>query len=305
MRDMKKSFEVNKIVIPIDFSKTSKVALEHAANLCKVFKSDLYLMHAFTTANIEIFPNLNLGNTTFNDVREAVSTELNTIGNEFREKYGVNVEIILKDGRPSRAIVETADEIGADMIVMGTHGVSGFEEFFLGSNAYKVVTSSKVPVFTIQEGAGKVGYKRILLPIDHSVRTRDKVSEAAYFAKAFGATIHIAALMNKEGKEQLPQMNLKIKQVEEYLENRGIAYENATLEGEDIADMTIEHAEKIDADLIFIMTEQEAATGLFVGPYAQRLVNHSIVPVISVTPIGIVKMFSQRQLGGGYHPFNF
>lgn len=298
---MKEKFEVNKILIPIDFSKTSKVALEHAANLCSKFKSELYLLHVFTTSNIEVFPNLNMAKD-YDNVKNAVAKEIETVANDFREKYGVKVNAEIKDGSISKEIVNTAEEVEADMIVMGTHGVSGFEEFFLGSNAYRVVTSSTVPVFTIQEGSKKTGYERILLPIDNSQHSRDKVAEAAYFAQAFGAKIFIAGLVDKEGEEDKNKLNLKIKQVEDYLHNKGGDFDRTFLHGDDVADMTMEYAEKIDADLIFIMTEQEAATGLFVGPYAQRVVNHSKTPVISVTPLGILSD-TQNQLKGSFRPF--
>ena len=67
--------------------------------------------------------------------------------------------------------------------------------------------------------------------------------------------------------------------------------------------MTNNFSQVIGADLIAIMTEQEASTGLFVGNYAQRIINHSRIPVLSVTPIGVVKGFSQSDLGGSFRPF--
>lgn len=298
---MKEKFEVNKILVPIDFSNTSKVALKHAANLCSKFKSELYLLHVFTTSNIDVFPNLDMSRD-YDNVKKAVSKEIETVANDFREKYGVQVNAEIKDGSISREIVQTAKEVEADMIVMGTHGVSGFEEFFLGSNAYRVVTSSSIPVFTIQEKSDKVAYERILLPIDHSQHSLDKVAEAAFFAKAFGSKIYIAGLVNQEGEESKNKLNLKIKQVEDYLFNKEIEFDRTFLHGDNVADMSMEYAEKIDADLIFIMTEQEAATGLFVGPHAQRVVNHSNVPVISVTPIGILSD-TQNALKGSFRPF--
>src|SRR5690554_4366475 len=118
---MKEKFEVNKILIPIDFSKTSKVALEHAANLCSKFKSELYLLHVFTSSNIDVFPNLNMKRN-YDNVKNAVAKEMDAIANDFREKYGVKVNSEIRDGSISKEIVRTAEEVKADMIVMGTHG---------------------------------------------------------------------------------------------------------------------------------------------------------------------------------------
>ncbi len=196
----------------------------------------------------------------------------------------------------------TAEEVKADMIVMGTHGVSGFEEFFLGSVAYRTVTSSTIPVLTIQTHAKKIGYDKIVMPIDSSKHTRDKASQVARFAEAFGSTVYIAALVTENHEEEEKIFNLKVKQVEEFFDGKGIKHEKKLIHGDNIAEMTMDYSKEIGADLTVIMTEQEASTGLFVGPYAQRIVNHSSIPILSVTPIRIIKSLSQFR-GGGYRPF--
>jgi nucleotide-binding universal stress UspA family protein len=201
----------------------------------------------------------------------------------------------------SKGIITTAKDCGADLIVMGTHGVSGFEEFFLGSNAYRVVTSASVPVLTVQEKADKMGFENIVLPIDSSQHTRDKVSEVVALAQAFGSKVHIAQLMKED--DDVAIMNLKVKQVAEHLEHKGISHEITILTEGNIATMTLNFAQTVKADLIAIMTDQENFTGFFVGEYAQQIVNHSKVPVLSVTPLGIIQGFSQSQLGGDYKPF--
>lgn len=300
---MKRKIDINKILIPIDFSETSKMALEHAVNLCGKFQSELYLLHVFTPLSADVFPMMDTASQ-YAEVKEVANEQLTKIATEFKERMGVTVNIEIRDGSPSKEIVAAAKELDVDMIVMGTHGVSGLEEFFLGSNAYRVVTSSSVPVFTIQKHADKFGYRNIALPIDSSAHTRDKVSEAVYFAKHYGSTIHIAALITEEHEEEKAQFNLKIKQIEELLEREGISYLTTTKHGDNIASMTMEHAKEVNADIIMIMTEQEASTGLFVGPYAQQVVNHSKIPVISITPLEVVSSFGQDQLGGDYRPFH-
>ncbi|MEQ8909207.1 MAG: universal stress protein [Vicingaceae bacterium] len=299
---MKRKIDINKILIPLDFSETSKVALEHGANLCAKFNADLHLLHVFTPMSSDVFPMLDVASQ-IQEVKQSARKELEKLSKDFADQYGVKVSIELRDGNPTKEIVKVAKEVEADMIVMGTHGASGIEEFFLGSNAYRVVTSASVPVFTIQKHATKYGYQRIALPIDSSIHTRDKVSEAVYMAKHFGATIHIAALITEEHEDEKSKFNLKVKQIEEHLENQGISYLTTEKHGDNIAEMTMEHAKEVDADLIMIMTEQEAATGLFVGPYAQQIVNHSKIPVISVTPYETVTSFGRDQLAGDYRPF--
>lgn len=299
---MKRTLEVKTILIPVDFSETSKMALEHASNLCAKFGSTLHLLHVFTPMSSDVFPMLDVASE-MQKVKESAKEELSKMASSFKDRYGVNVHVEIRDGNPSREIVAAAKDLDVDMIVMGSHGASGLEEFFIGSNAYRVVTASTMPVLTVQKHADKFGYQNIALPIDSSKHTRDKVAEAAHLAKRFGATIHIGALITEEHEDEKNVFNLKVKQIEEYLSDEGVAFKTSFNHGENIAEMTIKHAKEVNADLIVIMTEQEAATGLFVGPYAQQIVNHSKIPVLSVTPIETVTSFGQDQLAGDYRPF--
>ena len=303
---MKTPFQVKKILIPIDFSSTSRLALEHAAHICKGFESELHLLHVYKNTSIDVLPNITATNahgSSIDELKSLVNEELNEIGQKFAAKYNVSYNIEIREGSVSKEIVKTASEVKADMIVMGTHGVSGFEEFFMGSNAYKVVTSATMPVLTVQEHADKMGFENIILPVDSTPHTRDKVSQAVKLAETFGSTIHIAGLVRKEEEEDMPQFNIKIKQIQEHLDHHKVKYTTAMLHGSNIAELTLDFANKVNGDLTVIMTDQENYTGFFVGPYAQRIVNHSKIPVLSVTPIGEIEGFSQKTLGGDYRPF--
>lgn len=303
---MKKEFEPKKILIPIDFSETSKIALEHAAQICEKFDSKLYLLHVYTSFNMSVLPNVDAVSyqPDEEEIKSAITDEMNVIGQKFQEKYNIGYQIELRQGSISKEISRAAEEAKADMIVMGTHGVSGFEEFFLGSNAYRTVTSAKVPVLTVQGHADPCGYDRIVVPIDSSTHTRDKVSQVIALAKKFNSRVFIAGTITEEHEEEIKIFRLKIKQIEEYLDHLDILHESELIHGDDVAKMTLKFAKDKKANLIAIMTEQEPSTGLFMGPYAQQVVNHSKVPVLSVTPISVVESYSQGQLAGDYRPFN-
>jgi nucleotide-binding universal stress UspA family protein len=302
---MKKPFEINKILIPIDFSETSLMALEHAANFCSKFNSSLYLLHVYKGRDIDVLPDIGLGATDHESIKKKVIDELKKLASGFSSDYGITVDIEVKEGSIAKEIATTANEVDADMIVMGTHGTSGFEEYFLGSVAYKVVTASPLPVFTVQNHAKSKDYNTIFVGIDSSAHTRDKVSHVATLAKAFGAKVHICSLITEEHEEERKIFNLKVKQIQEYLDHQGVSYENSEVHGDNIAEMVLEKAQEVGSEMIAIMTEQEASTGLFMGSYAQQIVNHSKIPVLSVTPFSVVESFSQSDLEANFRPFNF
>lgn len=300
---MDKGINIKTILIPIDFSETSMLAMDHATHLAKIEDSKVILIHVLKAGSYaNVLPSLVDTNTDSN-LRDHISAKMNSIGTEFKNSTGVNYEIVLTEGNVASQVIDTAKELEVDLIIMGTHGVSGFQEFFIGSNAYRVVTSAMCPVLTVQSSTTVLGAKRILLPLDSSPHTRDKVREATAMAKAFDAEVLIKAMITPNHEEEKSIFNLKVKQTEEFLANNNINYSSEFLYGDDIADMTLEAAKNDKADLIIIMTEQESSTGLFMGQYAQRIVNHSRIPVLSVTPIGIIESFGQQNLAGGYKPF--
>ena len=300
---MNKAFEVKKISIPIDFSGTSLLALEHAAAFCQKFGSRLHLLHVYKGREVDILPDVTAPRVSQDDLKERITNELQRHAQKFANEFGIETEIEIREGSVGKEITFAAREANSDMIIMGTHGTSGIEEFFIGSNSYRVVTASELPVLTVQNHAKNVNYKKIFLGIDSTAHTRDKVSHAATIAKAFDSVVHIVSLITEEHEEEVKIFNLKVKQIMEYFDNLGVKYEHEDLYGDDIAEMVMEKAKDVNADLITIMTEQEASTGLFVGSHAQRIVNHSKIPVISITPFEIVDSFSQSDLLGDYRPF--
>ncbi|MBR9833195.1 universal stress protein [bacterium] len=300
---MENQVVIKKILIPIDFSETSLLALDHATHLAKIEGSKVVLIHVLKSGSYSnILPSLTSGGEGV-ELRDEISSRMNQIGSKFKADTGVDYEIVLAEGNVASQVVDTANELDIDLIMMGTHGVSGFQEFFMGSNAYRVVTAAMCPVLTVQSNTKELGAKRILLPLDSSPHTRDKVRYAVAMAKAFDSEILIRALITPNHEEEKNIFNLKVQQTEELFASQGIKYSSDFIYGDDIAEMTLAEAKKENIDLIIIMTEQEASTGLFMGQYAQRIVNHSRIPVLAITPLGIVQSFSQRNLGGDYRPF--
>jgi nucleotide-binding universal stress UspA family protein len=170
------------------------------------------------------------------------------------------------------------------MIVTGTHGAAGFEEFWIGSNANKIVSSSSCPVITIRGGINvQRPLERIVVPIDSAEETRQKASFAGYLAKKHNATIYILKLHTSKIKAMRQKVNIYTAQVASYFDEEKIPYQVDQVECANISDATIEYATKIDANLIAVMTEQETTTAnIFLGPYAHQIVNHSPFPVLSI-----------------------
>ncbi|NNM16854.1 MAG: universal stress protein, partial [Bacteroidia bacterium] len=147
----------------------------------------------------------------------------------------------------------------------------------------RVVKEAPCPVISVQSHGKSMGFKKILLPIDNSQTSRQKVPYMLELAVQSKAIVHILGLMTSSSEDFKKTFRVKIAQVEEYLANHDIAYESEFLRSDNLAKDIITHSEKIDADLIVMMTEQES-TSLLLGESAGYLVNHSKIPVFSVRP---------------------
>lgn len=280
---MFEEFKIDRIVVPSDFSESANVAIDHAVDLAKKFDAEITLIHVLETGAYQgIFSPSK--KTEYSELEEA-QTKLQEDAHKLETESGISISQEVVRGRIHEEIVRISEENNADLIVMGTHGSSGWEEFFVGSNAFKVVTQSACPILTIQEQAKNPECLNIILPLDTTAETRQKVPYAAAMAKNFGSTIHLAALISDDTPEVRHDFEIKNQHIKDYLEREGVAYTESYLVGSNLATMTMNFAESKDGNLIVMMTEQEPnLTGFLMGPFAQQIVNHSKIPVLSISP---------------------
>lgn len=287
-----KSFK-NTTLVPIDFSDTSLFALEHAAAIARVSgmkNPQVTLVHIIEGADIETVseedkePEAGSRETL---MIEGARTKLQKVIDDISKKDdGIRFTYLIAGGKPYRKIAMIAEEIEANSIVMGTHGAHGWQRF-IGSNASKVINISPCPVVTVKERAlGNAGYKNIVLPLDLTKETKQKVSWATRLAKFFGSTVHVVTVT--EGDEFLSRrVKANLKQVEGVLADNGIEHTSTYLteDSGSFPEATLNFARNSSADLIIIMTQQERTfSEVIIGSYAQRIVNSSEIPVMSINP---------------------
>jgi nucleotide-binding universal stress UspA family protein len=284
-----KPVQIKKILVPVDFSSTSLIAFEHAVNLAKTFNASLFLLHVIEKNLFmhDIFlPETRMINV--DNIANIAEEKLNELAQSALHDASIVATVIVKQGKVSREIIKVADDTGADVIVMGTHGASGIEEFFIGSNAERVVVNAHCPVLTVHENARIPKFDNIILPVDNSVASRQKLAHAVFIASYYKSKIHVLGLLTDEDDdEHVKLFKLKIEQVNEFLEKNKISHESTIIPSTNHSNTIMRFAEERNADLIIIMTEQELdGPGIFLGVSAQRIVNHSDIPVMSVSPEG-------------------
>lgn len=270
---------MKQIIVAIDFSKTSLNALAYGTHLANKAGADLQMVWVDNTTSEEVV---------FEGFAQEERNEKVALLKELQEKYAKSLkkgrlDFKTRKGKVYIEIAQQAKSVNTDLIIAGTHGVSGFEEFWIGSNAYRIVTNAPCPVITLRHDAKVSDVKKIIIPIDSSQETRQKIPVAAQLAQLCHSEVHVLSLYSTNLKSVHRRVDNYAKQVTDFLKEKKIKLVSETRESENITRTTIDYAEMIGADLIAIMTEQETTTAnIFLGPYAQQMVNHSPIPVLSM-----------------------
>lgn len=297
-----------KIIITTDFSDTSMLAIKHGAFLAQYTKGSVYLVHIITRhwEKFNVFtPSITLDN--LEKASANVQEKLEGLANDIRKQYNIEVTTVVNTGNPTTEIIKFAKEIEAGLIVMGTHGYSSWEDLTIGSNALKVLTKSPCPVMTMSQMSEKLGYKKIVLPMDDSEHSRHKVNYTIELAKEFNAEIYALGIMTSTEESRVPAMKVILNQIAGLAKEKGVTCHTELHENvKNRAVETVKYCEKVGGDLITIMTDQDAElSGFFLGPYALQVIHHAKVPVISVKPESHPEnvswtMMSGTSGGGGY-----
>ncbi len=138
------------ILVPIDFEPSSQKALEVAIDLALKFDSKLTLFHAWETPAV-VYAGAYVSPAVWDAIEQSAKRRLETRLATTRERLP-RAETRLVCGPAAYEILREIEKLGADLIVMGTHGRHGMSRVFLGSVAEKVVRGSNVPVLTVRGG---------------------------------------------------------------------------------------------------------------------------------------------------------
>jgi nucleotide-binding universal stress UspA family protein len=257
------------IIVPWDFSQVAENAFQHAVNISKALNREILLLHVV------------------DDKKDAdgkkgeMEASSEKLGNEFGKKPHCQVVA----GSIFHAIGETAKELKAEMIIMGTHGRKGAQKLF-GSKALKVVVSSRIPFLVVQDKPSKEKIDTILLPIDFKSENKEKANWIYYLARNFGSKFIILKSRAKD-KGFKRKILSNIKYVETFLKGHDIEYEIVTSSGkQSFKHEIIDFAKEREADLILVMATRDIkwVDYMLGAPEQYILANPENLPVMCMNP---------------------
>ncbi len=266
------------VIVGTDFSKGSYVALEIAVDIANQLQTGIKLLWIKKEKNL-------LSGEQMEATANLAEEKLQQLCDSHRPnmKHG-DISWEIQSGKVANRIAEAARKEESPMIVIGTNGASGFEKYWMGSTAVRIVQEAPCPTLTIREGFNfHKKLDHIVVPIRINANSRQKVGPAAQMAKIFGSQVHILGLI--ESAQDALTLRTYLKQVEAFFAKEGIPYTSCGRRYENYSKTVLEYAAKINADLVVINTEQDRLLArLFLGTNAQQIVHHSQIPVLCIHP---------------------
>lgn len=258
---------INSILVPIDSTEQTIIALSQTYNLARLTNSKIVLL------------SVDEGHPPF------VQKKLDELAKEASVKSGQPVETMIRKGNVYEEINKVADVLNPLFVMIGLTSKITVGKI-IGQNAFKMVRESKHPVITIRGKVHRDGCKTILLPLDLTKETREKVNKSIELAKIFSADIRVISILTAKDEESENKLISYSNQVWKYIKDEGVRCTIKTLRGNDICQMVLDYGKEVEADLILIMSKAELSMKeFFIGTVAQRIINESEIPVVSYRPM--------------------
>ncbi len=262
------------ILVPFDFSDVAYYALNHGMAMAQKFNYKLDLLHVINKKDIAT------------NKENAAKKSLQVLAGHIKGLTGLHADCHLKAGNIFNTISEVADELEAVFVVMGVHGKKGVSHI-VGSYPYKVVCKTKAPVLIVKAKHRHKGFRNIVIPIDFSRKSTQKIAQALRFAKFFGAKIRVFGFLSYDNKSKIINKEALLKSVNDFFVEKGVPVTTDLLVDPklDWPEALLAFAEQVDADLIMIVAERGSRfQDIFSSNNTEKILDKANIPVLSIMP---------------------
>lgn len=271
---------MKKILIPTDFSKHAEYALRVAAQIARKNDGEIILLHMLELPH-QASDAVGSG-TEIPEIMFFKNAAIRRLEDLMDEDYleGLKVSEVIQFELAFDGILKISQTNNVDLIVMGSHGASGYKEMFIGSNAEKVVRNSDVPVLIIKKEENDFKVDNFVFASDFADEIKKPFQKVVDFANKFDATLHLAMINTpnnfKPTSESTEIMN---KFTAGFTINK---FETHIYNETNVEKGILNFSNSIDADLIGMSTHgRKGLSHFFNGSISEDLVNHASRPVVT------------------------
>ncbi|MCX7696281.1 MAG: universal stress protein [Bacteroidales bacterium] len=269
------------IIVGVDFSDGSLNALKYAVYIAEKIGTGITMLYVDKPHNPQSIYRED------SSYRDEIHSRFEELMSYYRPMIGDHIKYKVRTGKVYEEIAVQARLQNASLIVVGTHGISGFEELWIGSNANRIVSTAPCPVITIRQTFtfNDSIVQRILLPIDRTPDTTLKVPIVLPLAQKFNSHIVLLKLFTTNLSTLKKRVNTTAESVIKDIEKTNLSYSIRELIVTNLTADILRVIEEEKCDFLSISTEQyNQQTLIMLGESAQQVVNTSPIPVLSVHP---------------------
>lgn len=267
-----------KLAVPFDFTSEAHCAFEHACNIATKTGGSVTTI---TLLNNPLRDRLKKEGSTITDL----NIQLARLTETAAANHNISVNYIIEDSNDLMQIGNLANEMSADLLVFGTHGVVG-KQIIFGANALKISAGSNCPDLIVQnKKPNPAGYKNIVIPIGARTEEKIKIQFALIVAKIYEGTLHFICDTESDSflRKQIEQ-NLQFMQSE--AESAGIPYTSAVAQNDNITFVrqVIRYGARNNADLLVFLND--GTKSIFGLSDIEVLINNDAeIPCLSIAPM--------------------
>lgn len=290
--------DIKKIVVPVDFSEFSDKAVEYAIFLAEKFCADVTLMHAVVLfrEDFDEEEQLQTYQKLVQRQEKEKSSKLASRCEKIRRKGLTIKSAVVRGFSESEAILDYIHDQKFDLVVMGTHGRTGWKKLILGSVTETVVRKSEIPVLTLHREYDKTRIKRILVPVDFTEQSRDTIDAGKELARHFKARLDFLHVVETKDHPEFYTISFEpildanpelkdhiVKNMEKLSGAGGRKVVYAVREGKVYKEIT-EYVKDNDIDLIVMGTNTvHELDEILMGSNSERVLRITPCPVITLT----------------------
>ncbi|MBL7846712.1 MAG: universal stress protein [Cyclobacteriaceae bacterium] len=280
------SYEIKRILVPVDFSPASVNALQTAVAMAKRQLATITLLHVIENTHVLVPPETRPeASGMLAQLMVKANEQLGLLAKVLRFQHDLVVNHVVQVGNAADETCRWALHKGISLIVMGTHGSSGLRQTYLGSSAYRVVKNAPCPVMTIPGTNEWLDFKKVLFPIRLVPQALDKYDVLRPILRKNGSSLMLAGIVKRNDTSGFEDMKKLVNRVARQMAEDQVLCVSDVYRGDNVAQKVVEITNQVRPDLIVITATLDPMLGdFFLGPYTQDIINHAHFPVLSVRP---------------------
>ena len=277
-------YKITSVLAAVDLSECSLNALDTAVNIAKKHGADLRILHIDEN---NFHSKGDVYSSYLNNSINSVDV-INALVGDIQHKHGIKPLVLMEEGNVADTIIKTSLLHHSDLIVMGSHGASGYRDGFIGNNTYNVIKHAACPVLSVPTRKKVNGLKKILFPIRPVSNALTPYEIVSNFTnpdtvmEVLGITYRM--IIETAGSV----LETIVGEIKDQLQKDKVTAKSLWIEGQSIADEIVRYTNKTNPDIVVVTSVLDVTSKpRYIGPHAQKIIHCSKVPVLSIKKLSV------------------